>query len=284
MTYLISEISSNHNRDIDRVENLIKESKKLGFDAVKFQLFKIDQLFSEEILSSSKKHSDRKRWELPDEFIPTISEICKAERIDFGITPFYLDAIKETKEYVDFFKIASYEILWKKLFIECISTNKPLIFSSGMASLNEIESIFNLLSKENYTKKSTLLHCSSAYPTKVKEVNLKVISTLREKFGLKTGWSDHTNKVSVILSAIFKWNADCIELHFDLDGKGYEAGDHCWTLDECKNLFNLINEIELSDGDGLKQPNKSELSDRDWRSDPEDGLRPLKKIRKNFEK
>ena len=61
MTYLISEISSNHNRDIDRVENLIKESKKLGFDAVKFQLFKIDQLFSEEILSSSKKHSDRKR-------------------------------------------------------------------------------------------------------------------------------------------------------------------------------------------------------------------------------
>ena len=104
----ISEVSSNHNNDKKRIEDFIKISKKSGFYAVKFQLFKINQLFTRDVLINSKEHRQRSKWELKEEYIPFIRKICDKYNIKFGCTPFYLDAVDILRPYVDFFKISSY--------------------------------------------------------------------------------------------------------------------------------------------------------------------------------
>ena len=105
--FLIAEISSNHNGDLNRAKDMISLAAELGFDAVKFQLFKIDELFSPEILAKSKAHRDRKTWELPIDFLGALKETCCDLGIKFGCTPFYLEAVKELNPYVDFFKVSS---------------------------------------------------------------------------------------------------------------------------------------------------------------------------------
>ena len=120
----ISEVSSNHLKNLSRIKKFIKVSKDIGCYGVKFQLFKVDQLFRPEII---KKYPDilrRKKWELPIEFISQISKECKKNKIKFGCTPFYLDAVDLLKKKVDFFKISSYEILWDDLLKKCAKTKK----------------------------------------------------------------------------------------------------------------------------------------------------------------
>ena len=235
MTQFISEISSNHNSNLKRSLKLINVSSKIGFDIVKFQLFKIDKLFSKEILFKSKNHRDRKKWELKEKYIPILAKECKKNKIKFCVTPFYLEAVDIIKPYVDFIKIASYEILWEDLLIKCAKTKKPIIISTGMASMSEIEytykiakkygskditllycvsnypskiSDFNLnnikILKKNGAKKIIILHCVSNYPAKLKSLNLSAISTLRKKTKLDIGWSDHSAKSLVVYKAIQK--------------------------------------------------------------------------------
>ena len=117
---------------------MIDSAKKSGFNSVKFQLFKIEKLFAKEILDNSQEHKKRSKWELPIEFIPKISSHCKKRKIKFGCTPFYIEAVDYLKKYVDFFKISSYEILWKELLKKCIETNKSVIISTGMSNINEL--------------------------------------------------------------------------------------------------------------------------------------------------
>ena len=159
----IAEISSNHNRDIERIYKMIDSAKECGCWGVKFQLFKIEELFSPEILLKSKMHRDRKEWELPNEFIPLISKYCKSKKIKLGFSPFYIDSIKILDKYVDFFKIASYELLWHDILVECAKTNKPLIISTGMASIEEIEQAVKAIELENKKIDLTILHCNSSY-------------------------------------------------------------------------------------------------------------------------
>ena len=95
--------------------------------------------------------------------------------------------------------------------------------------------------------------------------------------------SDHSVSSAVLCRAVHKYNASMIEFHLDVDGKGEEyAAGHCWLPHQIQNAINLINDGFLADGNGIKKPAPSELADRDWRADPSDGLRPLKKIRKSF--
>ena len=108
----IAEVSSNHNRDLGRMKELIYASKDAGCTGIKFQLFKIDELFSPEILSRSLAHRKRKDWELPAEYIPELFMLSKSLNLLFGCTPFYIEAVAELEPYVDFYKIASYELLW----------------------------------------------------------------------------------------------------------------------------------------------------------------------------
>jgi len=279
MALFISEVSSNHDQDLQRSFEFITASAKAGCDAVKFQLFKIDKLFSSEILQKSEKHRKRKDWELPVEFLPQLAKKCKEEKILFSCTPFYLEAVKELEPYVDFYKIASYELLWDDLLTACAKTNKPIILSTGMATLDEIEHAVEVL-RNGGCKKLTLLHCTSSYPTPYAEANLAAIETLRNRTKCEIGWSDHTVEPSVINRAINRWGATVIEFHLDLDGKGKEyATGHCWLPEQISKVITEIKKGYNSDGSGIKEPVPSELPDRVWRADPTDGLRPLKSIR-----
>jgi len=282
-TYFIAEVSSNHNQDLKRCLKFVDIAADIGCNSIKFQLFKVNKLFASEILLKSASHRDRADWELPLEFIPYIYERCKQKEIAFSCSPFYLEAVDELLPYVEFFKIASYELLWDDLLAKCAQTGKPVIISSGMATLNEIEHAAQVL-KKNGCKHPRILHCSSAYPTPVESANLAAIKTIREHTGCDVGWSDHTVSDVVILNSILQWGASIIEFHMDIDGNGYEyeSDGHCWLPDQIGNIIKQIRSVNLSDGNGIKEPNKYELADREWRADPEDGLRPFKSIRKVF--
>ena len=277
--FFISEVSSNHSQNIDRALEFIEQSAAVGCDAVKFQLFKTEMLFSKEVLESNPETIKRKQWELPVEFLPVLSERCKEKEIQFSCTPFYIDAVDELDEYVDFYKIASYELLWDDLILACVKTGKPLILSTGMATIDEIRHAVEI-TKSNGCQNLTLLHCTSAYPTPYKEANLSAIGTLKKEFNCKVGWSDHTVDPGVINRAVNRWGAEVVEFHMDLEGAGeeFESG-HCWLPKHIGNVIEQVRHGLIADGDGIKEPAASELPDRSWRTDPSDGLRPMKSIR-----
>lgn len=277
----IAEVSSNHNLSLNRCKKIIKEAKNSGFEAVKFQLFKIESLFHQSILKKSKLHRQRKKWELPLDFIPHLKKECIKNKIKFGCTPFYLNAVDQLNPYVDFFKISSYEILREDLLIKCAKTKKPIIISTGMANFKEVSKAIKIL-KLNGAKKIYLLHCVSEYPANYKNLNLNSINFLREKFKIPVGWSDHTRDELVIKEIIDFYKVNIIEFHIDLDTKGYEYKQgHCWLPNQIKRIINFYNNRKIIKGFKFKKPSEGELLERDWRADPSDGLRPLKKIRNN---
>ncbi len=280
MTKFVAEVASNHNKDIKRCLEFIDISANIGCNAVKFQLFKIEELFAPEILRKSEFHRKRKSWELPIEFLPELYNRCLAQNLEFACTPFYLAAVEELYPYVSFYKIASYEILWKDLLIECARTKKPVVLSTGMATLDEIREAVNTL-KKNGCEDLTLLHCVSSYPTKIKECNLAFIETLREEFNCKVGWSDHCVSEAVIFRAIHRWKAEIIEFHLDIDGKGEEFSfGHCWLPQKIEKVIKWTKQGIEADGSFKKLLTKNEIEERNWRADPIDGLRPLKLYRR----
>lgn len=275
----IAEVSSNHARDLDRCLKFIDVAADIGCDAVKFQLFRIEQLFAPEVLASSETHRRRKQWELPVEFLPELAARCRQRAIAFCCTPFDLDAVAQLVPHVDLLKIASYELLWDDLLAACAETGKPVILSTGMATMDEIQAAVATLRRHHATQ-ITLLHCTSAYPTPYGEANLAAIETLRQATGCQVGWSDHTVEPGVIHRAVHRWGAGTVEFHLDLDGQGAEfASGHCWLPDQTRAMITDVRHGLGADGDGIKAPAPSELPDREWRADPSDGLRPLKSKR-----
>ncbi len=279
----IAEVSSNHNHDLDRCLKFIDVSAEIGCDAVKFQLFKLKKLFAPEIIARNKDIQKRKEWELPLDFLPALSKRCQEKNIQFSCTPFYLDAVKELLPYVDFYKISSYDLLRDDLLTACAQTKKPVVLSTGMATLDEVSHAMSLLNRYE-CKNITLLHCVSNYPTEPKDCNLAAIETLRTEIDNLVGWSDHTVSPSVIYRAVHKWNASMIEFHLDLDGKGeeYESG-HCWLPEQMKEVIECVKNGFEADGNGEKAPSQTELHEREWRADPEDGLRPFKHMRGDYQ-
>ena len=275
----MAEVSSNHNSDLERSKEFIRVAAATGCQAVKFQLFKLNQLFAPEAITANPSLKEREQWELPLDFIPVLSGLAHTSGLEFSCTPFYLDAVDELQPYVDFYKIASYELLWNDLLVKVAAMKKPVVLSTGMAEMHEIAGAVEMLRKSGCTD-LTLLQCVSGYPTPVDEANLSVIQTLREKFRCHAGWSDHSVSPAVIYRAIHKWDASMVEFHLDLEGKGkeFETG-HCWLPGEIREVISTIRNGSLADGSGEKKPAPSELPDRAWRADPTDGLRPLKETR-----
>ena len=292
MVDFIAEVSSNHNRDIGRMKNFITTAKNMGCSGVKFQLFRINELFAPEILNKSEKHRNRRAWELPEEIIPELASYTHSLGLSFSCTPFYLGAVEILEPYVDFYKIASYELLWLDLFEKCANTGKPVVFSIGMATPEEISSAITCL-LQNRCPDITVLLCNSAYPTPLEDVNLAALNTLgdlarsmnlSESNKIKIGYSDHSVSPAVIYRAVHRYNADFIEFHLDLDGEGEEfAAGHCWLPNQMAEVIENIGRGFLADGQMELEPSKSELPDREWRADPSDGLRPLKHKRDTFE-
>lgn len=275
----IAEASSNHAQDLGRALAFVDAAAESGSDAVKFQLFRIDRMFAPEILAQSEKHRARRAWELPLSYLGPLAERCALRKIRFSCTPFYVEAVEELRPFVDFYKIASYELLVTPLLEACARTGKPIVLSTGMATLDEINSAVSTLRRAGASD-ITLLHCVSAYPTPVAEANLSAIAALRDAAGVAVGWSDHTRRASVIERAVHRWNAAAIEFHLDLDGSGAEyAAGHCWLPGEIAPVIARIREGLSADGTGFKEPQPSELDDRAWRADPLDGMRPLLSVR-----
>ena len=271
MTHFISDIGSNHNGSLERARQLIKASKDIGCWGTKLQYFKADLLWTKK-----KTIAKMKKWELPGEWIPELSDYAHSLGLKFGITPFFLDAVNEIEPYVDFYKIGSYEAKWKRLIMACAITEKPLIISAGLITNDEITEILRYLPME----KVAILHCNSNYPAKVKECNLERLNEITEIFvvhdGPKkviqgTGWSDHTKSPAVIYNAL-AYEPDIIEFHLDLDGKGneYEHG-HCWLPNGIKTIIYVARQMELSDKCNKSLPPFKLIK---LMTDPKTGRRP----------
>ena len=279
----IAEASSNHAQDLSRALAFVDAAAACGCDAVKFQLFRLNELFAPEILAKSAKLRARAQWELPLAHVEPLAMRASERGIQFSCTPFYLDAVKELEPHVAFYKIASYELLWDDLLKACAQTGKPVTLSTGMATMPEIERAVATLRRAG-CRDMTLLHCVSAYPAPAEEANLSAIAAIREATGVPVGWSDHTRIPAVIERAVHRWDASAVEFHLDLDGTGAEyASGHCWLPDEIAPVIARIREGERADGAGFKGPVAAELSDREWRADPIDGLRPLRHVRAGWD-
>jgi N-acetylneuraminate synthase len=279
MPRFVAEVSSNHARDLDRCLAFVDASADEGCSDVKFQLFKLRELFAPEALAANPRLLDREAWELPLGFLAPITERAHERGLGFMCTPFYLDAVAELFPFVDSYKVASYELMWTDLLRECAATGKPVILSTGMATLPEVSEAVDTL-RDAGCSDLTLLHCVSGYPTPREQCNLAVIETLRREFGCAVGWSDHSVDRSVIQRAVHRWGAEMVEFHLDLDRCGAEyASGHCWLPEEIGPVISDVRDALEADGDGEKRPAPAELPDREWRADPVDGLRPLRTTR-----
>lgn len=278
-TRFVAEVSSNHHGDLARCVRFVDVAADIGCDAVKFQLFRIDRLFAPEVMACRADLRARRAWELPPSFLPPLSEACRRRGIAFSCTPFYLEAVAELRPYVDFYKIASYELLRHDLLSACAATTLPVVISTGMATMDEILVAVERLRRAGCPSPE-LLHCVSGYPTPPDQTNLAAIATIRETTGCRTGWSDHSVLPGVVNRAIHRWGASMIEFHLDLDGEGDEfRTGHCWLPDAIGTVIRETRSAERSDGDGVKAPTPAEAPDRPWRADPEDGFRPLRTTR-----
>jgi sialic acid synthase SpsE len=209
-------------------------------------------------------------------------EVAREAGIRFSCTPFYLEAVEELLPFVDFFKVASYELMWDDLLKACARTGKPIVLSTGMATLPEVNYACSILGRAG-CRDLTLLHCVSSYPAKPKDCNLAAIATLRESCECPVGWSDHSVDPGVIFRAVHRWGATMVEFHLDLEGQGAEfSSGHCWLPEAMRQVIAAVRTGILAEGDGRVGPAPSEMEEREWRADAEDGLRPLRDTRKSL--
>jgi N-acetylneuraminate synthase len=278
----VAEVSSNHHRDLKRCLEFIRTAAGIGCDAVKFQLFRVRELFAPEALRHDPKLLAREAWELPVGFLPDLARGCQGAGIQFSCTPFYLEAVGELLPFVDFYKVASYELMWDDLLVACARTGKPVVLSTGMATLPEVKHACSVLRSAG-CRDLMLLHCVSAYPTKPEDCNLAAIATLQNACRCPVGWSDHSVDPGVIFRAVHRWGASMVEFHLDLEGQGAEFGaGHCWLPEPMRQVIASVRTGFRAEGDGEVGPAASELEEREWRADKEDGLRPLHAIRKHL--
>lgn len=286
MTRFIAEIGSNHNRDLGRALALIDAAARAGANAAKLQVFHVDDLFAPEVLAEREDLRARRAWEFPLELLEPIARRCRELKMELGATPFGLWAIEALEPHVDFFKVASYEVLWHELIRALSATGKPLVISTGMATLQEIDAAV-AAARNAGCRDLRLLHCVSGYPTPPEQCNLAAIGALRERYHCAVGWSDHSARVEIVRRAVLRWEASDVELHLDIDRQGREAGEHNWTQAALTELIGGLAQpgadgSASADGDGLKRAMPVETPDISWRADPSDGLRPLLATRAAF--
>jgi sialic acid synthase SpsE len=285
MTKFIAEVSSNHNGDFNRALALIDAAANAGCWGVKFQLFQLDKLWAKELLNAEKYAfvNQRREWELPPEWLPELAKYSHELGLEFGCTPFHLEAVDALEPHVDFFKIASYEALWWDLY-ECITkTGLPLIVSLGMANADEIDEVKSRLTHDyDYAEYASLLHCVSKYPVDLEDCNLSMIERIRGDYNkMPVGWSDHSADQAVVLRAVHFWQAAIVEFHLDLDDKAgveYDGG-HCWAASDAMDMIALVH--AGFEADGVPTPETHDLGERHKRRDP-DGLRPMMAYRQSL--
>ena len=255
--YIMMDIAANHNGDLDTAKELIRKAAEAGADAVKLQTYRAEELYSKKTPQFSrdamKPYDLIKKVQHPREWIPRLFEYAKDCGIDFLSSPFDFNAADLLDDAgVSLFKVASLEIVDLRLIKHIAAKGKPVILSTGMASLEEIEEAVEA-ARSTGNESIALLHCSTCYPSPAHIVNLKAMETLRNTFGLPTGFSDHTLGWHIPVAAV-ALGACIIEKHFTLC-RGQEGPDHGFSIEpaELKLMADQIRDVEKALGDGIKK-------------------------------
>ena len=262
--YIIAEIGSNHNGNYDLACELIEKAANSGVNAVKFQTFKAAthysrktnkiSLYKEDIYSLIEKLEIDRSWH------QKLATLCENLKIDFLDSPCDLEAIQLAVDVnMPLMKVASFDMIDPILINAIAKTGKGLVFSSGMATMGEIETAINIARKAG-NDKIAVLQCTSIYPAPAKIANLDAMSTIKKAFDVIVGYSDHTIGDHIAYAAVAK-GAKIIEKHYTLDRK-MTGPDHIFAIipDELKNMVDKIREIEMAVGDGIKNgPREEEM-------------------------
>lgn len=267
--FIIAEAGVNHNGNIELAKKLVDIAVDAKVNAIKFQTFRAEQLICRDSPKAEYqlKTTDQtetqyemlKKLELTDFMHKELIAYCKSKQILFLSSPFDLESIEMLASYgIQMFKIPSGEITNYPYLKKIASYNKPIILSTGMSSLVEIEAAINIL-KEQGAEKIILMHCNTEYPTSMKDVNLNAMKTMRDSFGLPVGYSDHTEGIEIPIAAVAA-GATVIEKHITLD-KSLEGPDHKASLtpEDLKKMVVSIRNVELALGRFEKEPTQSEL-------------------------
>lgn len=258
--YIVAEAGANHNRDMSIAKGLIDVAAEAGVDAVKFQTYSADTLYSKNTpkfsyldkLTDQSTHDLLKSLEIPRRWHTELADYCRQKGVVFFSSPFDHRAVDELDEVgVPLFKIASFEIVDLPLIRHAASKGKPLVISTGMATLGEIEDAFAAC-REVGNDQVILLQCASLYPSPARIINLRSMDTMREAFHCPVGLSDHTRGINVAIGAAAR-GAAMLEKHYTLD-RAMLGPDHPFAIEpnELKEMVDGIREVEESLGDGRK--------------------------------
>jgi sialic acid synthase SpsE len=256
-SFIIAEIGSNHNQSLALAYKMIDKAKYCGADAVKFQSFKASKHFSKfspsfKFLKNKPMYKLIESLELNREWHKKLFNYCKKKKILFFSSPCDNDAVDDLEKLgVPLYKIASFDITDLELIKYVAKTKKPIILSTGLSSISDIERAVKTCKKAG-NKKIILLECTSLYPAPENLMNLNAISVLRNKFKVITGLSDHSLGDHMILASIGN-GAKVIEKHFTLNQK-MKGPDHKFAMEpeDFKNMIDKIRKVESGLGTGKK--------------------------------
>ena len=261
-TYIIAEAGSNHNRDINIAKKMIDEAANAGVDAVKFQTYKAEKLYSKKAPKFSKDKVNPfdliKSVELPREWHKELFEYTTKKGLHFLSSPFDFEAVDLLDELgVPAFKVASFEITDLELLRYIAKKKRPVILSTGMADFEEIYEALNAIRSQG-NDDIILLHCNSLYPTPAKIVNLNAIEKMKEEFKIPVGFSDHTLGIHIPAAAV-AMGAQVIEKHYTLD-RTMEGPDHSFAIEpkELEQMVQHIRDVEEAKGTGEKKLSNQE--------------------------
>ena len=270
-TTIIAEAGVNHNGSIDTAKKMIDAAAEAGTDFVKFQTFKTESIITKNAEKADYQKDFTEKSEFQFEMLKKLEldraaheeliQYCKIKNIQFLSTAFDHDSIDLLAELnIPFYKIPSGEITNLPYLRHIGRMGKPIVMSTGMATLEEVWTATNELQEAGVKKDDiTILHCNTQYPTPMEDVNLKAMLTIRDELGVAVGYSDHTLGIEISVAAV-AMGATVIEKHFTLD-RNLPGPDHVASLepDELKNMVTSIRNIEKAMGDGLKNPSPSEI-------------------------
>lgn len=268
-TYIIAEAGVNHNGKLDLALELIDRAKESGADCVKFQTFKAEQIVTKESRKAAyqlnvtdkaeSQYEMLKKLELRFGDYNVLVERCKAKEIDFLSTPY-------NKEDVDFldslqvsgFKIASGQVTELPFLQYAASKKKQMIISTGMATMADVFNAVEVIRTEG-NNEIIVLQCTTNYPSKIEDANLRAMLSIREACKVRVGYSDHVENNYACFAAV-ALGAEIVEKHFTLD-RNLPGPDHSSSLNpvEFKNLVTGIRNIERALGSGIKKPSQSEV-------------------------
>ena len=269
-TIIIAEAGVNHNGSMESAKKLVDVAADAGADYVKFQTFKADTLVTQSaekaeyqkiITDKSESQFEMiKKLELDKSAHDELIKHCEEKGIRFLSTAFDHDSIELLADLnIPLYKIPSGEITNLPYLRHIGRMGKPIILSTGMSTLEEVQKALNVLLESGVEKeKITILHCNTEYPTPMEDVNLKAMLTIREELGVNIGYSDHTLGIEVPIAAV-AMGATVIEKHFTLD-RTLTGPDHAASLEphELKSMVTAIRNIKKAMGDGIKKPSPSE--------------------------